>query len=53
MYIQIHTPQHELAVQRVAITITPSHEGDAYQITYDIKNARQQQFHGRMLPLTM
>jgi uncharacterized protein (DUF305 family) len=52
VHIQVHTPQHELAVQRVAITITPTHEGETDPITYDVQNARQQQFHERMLPLT-
>ena len=51
MSVQIHTPQHEFVVQRITITITPTHDGDADPITYDIKNARQQQFHGRMFPL--
>ena len=52
MSVQIHTPQHELVVQWITITITPTHDGDADPITYDIKNTRQQQFHGRMFSLT-
>ena len=51
MSVQIHTPQHELVVQWITITITPTHDGNTDPITYDIKNARQQQFHGRMFPL--
>jgi len=53
MSIQVHTPQHEFVVHWIAITITPAHDGDADPITYDIKNPGQQQFHERMLPLTM
>ena len=51
MSVQIHTPQHELVVQWITITITPTHDGDAEPITYDIKNTGQQQSHERMLPL--
>ena len=52
MSVKVHTPQHELVVQRVPIPITPTHDGDTQQITYNIKNTGQQQFHGRMFPLT-
>ena len=52
MSVQVDTPQHELVVQRVTITITPAHDGDTDPIAYDIKNTRQQQFHERMFPLT-